>query len=158
MAAGLTAAAGCEWAVIHDGARPFVTPALIRNGLEAARASGAAIAAVPATDTIKVVHDGVIVGTPDRGTLWAAQTPQVFRTSLVRAAHEQIAGDVTDDAAMVEALGVEVRVYPGAYGNIKITFPEDLEIARTLVQMRTVGHAESDDGPMRLYEDGVPSV
>ena len=131
--AGLQAAGDAEWCVVQDGARPFVTGQMVRAGLEAAQQSGAAIAAVPVVDTIKVVRDGVVASTPERSTLWAAQTPQVFRTSLLRAAHERVDGDVTDDAIMVESIGVTVRTFPGAYGNIKITFPEDLALARALV-------------------------
>ena len=131
--AGLNAAGDAEWCVVHDGARPFVTGEMVRVGLEAAQQSGAAVAAVPVVDTIKVVRDGVVVSTPERSTLWAAQTPQVFRTSLLREAHERVDGDVTDDAIMVESLGVAVRTFPGAYGNMKITFPEDLALARALI-------------------------
>jgi 2-C-methyl-D-erythritol 4-phosphate cytidylyltransferase len=149
VAAGLRVVLDCEWVVVHDGARPFVTPDLITRGLEAARVSGAAIAAVPVNDTIKSVRDDIIVDTVERSTLWAAQTPQVFRTELLWQAHQRTADDATDDAAMVEALGTAVRVYPGAYGNMKVTFPEDLDIARALARLRSTdtGHAGRDHGP-----------
>jgi 2-C-methyl-D-erythritol 4-phosphate cytidylyltransferase len=157
VAAGLRVVLDCEWVVVHDGARPFVTPDLISRGLEAARLSGAAIAAVPVNDTIKAVRDEVVVDTVDRSTLWAAQTPQVFRTALLWEAHHRTAGDTTDDAAMVEALGTAVRVYPGAYGNMKVTFPEDLDLARALAHLRSSHpeHAGQDDGPERFHGDGV---
>jgi 2-C-methyl-D-erythritol 4-phosphate cytidylyltransferase len=133
----LEAVSGCEWVMIHDGARPFVTPELIERGLEAASATGAAIAAVPVVDTIKMVEGERIVSTPDRQILWAAQTPQVFRASLLREAHLQSTADATDDAALVEAMGVEVRVFTGAYGNIKVTTAVDLQLANLLAQQMT---------------------
>jgi 2-C-methyl-D-erythritol 4-phosphate cytidylyltransferase len=154
--AGLRAAADAEWCVVQDGARPFVTGEMVRLGLEAAQPTGAAIAAVPVVDTIKVVRDGVVISTPDRSTLWAAQTPQVFRTSLLRDAHERVDGDATDDALMVESLGVTVRTFPGAYGNIKITFPEDLELARALVNAAQPGQGDVDERTMRLLDDEAP--
>lgn len=126
--AGLERAGGVEWVVVHDGARPLVTEKLIVQGLEAAQETGAAIAAVPEVDTVKMVVDGVVTHTPERGTLWVAQTPQVFRRSLLLAAHRQFVGQATDDAVMVEALGVPVRVYEGAYDNIKVTTPVDLQL------------------------------
>ena len=118
-----------EWVLVHDGARPLVTEELIRRGLAAARATGAAIAAVPVTDTIKVVSGGRVTATPAREGLWAAQTPQVFKRSLLADAH-RLGVSATDDAALVEALGVEVRVFEGAYGNIKVTSETDLQRVR----------------------------
>lgn len=123
--AGLEAADQAEWVVVHDAARPLVTADLIVRGLEAARDVGAAIAAVPETNTLKLVRDGLIVETLDRGHLWAAQTPQVFRRDLLMRAHQRYHGEATDDAAMVEALGVPVRVYEGAYANMKLTVATD---------------------------------
>jgi 2-C-methyl-D-erythritol 4-phosphate cytidylyltransferase len=130
--AGLDATEDAEWVLIHDAARPLVTPDLVERGLDEARKTGAAIAAVPAVDTIKVVEEGCIVGTPDRGTLWHAQTPQVFRRSVLLAAHEAAGATTTDDAALVEAAGVPVRVFPGAYSNLKVTTDGDLIVARAL--------------------------
>lgn len=134
--AGLEAAGDAEWVVIHDGARPFVSCDLIDSGLVAARATGAAIAAIPVVDTIKAVENGSVAVSPPRSALWAAQTPQVFRRSLLIEAHNMIEGDVTDDATLVETLGVEVRVFPGAHGNIKITIAEDLELAELMASAR----------------------
>ena len=90
----------CRWVMIHDGARPFVTPEILEQGLRAAQQSQAAIAAVPVKDTLKEIQDGVITATPERARLWAVQTPQVFAFSLIHQAHhEPIAReDVTDDA------------------------------------------------------------
>jgi 2-C-methyl-D-erythritol 4-phosphate cytidylyltransferase len=131
--AGLEAADDAEWVVIHDAARPMVTGDLITQGLVEARSSGAAIAAVPAVDTIKVVESGRIVATPERGMLWHAQTPQVFRRSILFAAHATATSAATDDAALVESLGVPVRVYRGSYANLKVTTDSDLVVARALL-------------------------
>ena len=131
--AGLERLADCAWAVIHDGARPLVSERLIRRGLEAAEETGAAVAAIPVIDTIKLVGaDRLVRETPPRECLWAVQTPQVFRYGLITEAYRRLDGKVTDDAAAVERLGGRVRLYPGAYDNIKITAPLDLEIAEVL--------------------------
>lgn len=137
VAEGLKRLEACQWVVIHDGARPCVDPALILKGIEAAQDTGAAIAAVPVKDTIKVVDaEGIIRETPERTTLWAAQTPQVFRFDIIREAYSQAKGEVTDDAALVERLGYRVRVYPGSYENIKVTTPEDLMLAEAILKER----------------------
>ncbi len=125
--AALAGAGDAAWVVIHDGARPMLTPQLIEDGLAAAVETGAAIAAVRAVDTIKQVEDGRVVMTLDRDSLWAVQTPQVFAGPLLREAHRSSL-DATDDAAMVEAIGAVVRVYEGVYENIKVTTPADLRI------------------------------
>jgi 2-C-methyl-D-erythritol 4-phosphate cytidylyltransferase len=133
VAAGLKALDDCEWVIIHDGARPFLTQELIKRGLEAAHETGAAIAAVPATDTIKIADSHqIVIETPPRSNLWAVQTPQIFRLSLIQEAYQQVAGDVTDDAMLVEQSGHRVKLYQGAYTNIKITTPQDLAIAEVL--------------------------
>jgi 2-C-methyl-D-erythritol 4-phosphate cytidylyltransferase len=134
VAAGLSHLNDCDWVVVHDGARPMVTEALIEKGLEEARETGAAIAAVPVTDTIKTAGDDRIVQeTLPRDRLWAVQTPQVFRYDIIKEAYRQTAGEVTDDAALVERLGYKVKLYMGSYDNIKITTPEDLALAEVLV-------------------------
>lgn len=123
--------------VVHDGARPLVTPDLIRRGIAQAREYGSALCAVPAKSTHKLVGpDGVVHSTPPRARLWEAQTPQVFRYRELLDAHTAAARDgreYTDDAALMEAEGYEVRVYEGAYSNIKVTTPEDLLVARALL-------------------------
>jgi 2-C-methyl-D-erythritol 4-phosphate cytidylyltransferase len=147
VAAGLAAVrsmgrggGGYEWVVVHDGARPLVTPDVISRGLEAAREVGAAIAAVPATDTVKVVDASrTITATPERSNLWLAQTPQVFRTSLLAGAYEALASDdalldVTDCARLLELTGHAVKVFEGERTNIKITTPLDLWIAEAIVR------------------------
>jgi len=133
VAAGLKRLDSCHWVVIHDGARPLVTVELIEQGLEAAGETGAAIAAVPVTDTIKVAdNDGVVQKTLSRQNLWAVQTPQVFRFDIIAKAYQQIETEVTDDAALVERLGYKVKLYMGAYDNIKITTPDNLILAEAL--------------------------
>jgi len=135
VAAGLSRVGHCHWVVIHDGARPFVTVDLIEHGLEAARDTGAAVAAIPVTDTIKVAGDDRLVRqTPSRRNLWAAQTPQVFRSDIITEAYRQAKGEVTDDASLVEQTGYKVKLYPGSYDNIKITTPDDLTLAEVLWQ------------------------
>jgi 2-C-methyl-D-erythritol 4-phosphate cytidylyltransferase len=133
VAEGLKAIKECEWVVIHDGARPFVTVDLIERGLEAAKETGAAVAAVPVTDTIKFVRGSdIVLQTLPRENLRAIQTPQVFRADIIKNTYKFAAGDVTDDAALVEKAGYKVKLYTGAYDNIKITTPDDLAMAGAL--------------------------
>ena len=135
VAAGLGQLDDCEWIIIHDGARPFVTDDLIRRGLRAAAETGAAAAAVPVTDTIKVAGEDLLVReTPARKRLWRMQTPQVFRYDIIREAYRQIEAEVTDDASLVERSGHRVKLYRGTYDNIKITTPDDLALAEVLWQ------------------------
>lgn len=126
---------GTEFVVVHDGARPLVRPALVQRVLEAAALYGAATSGLPVTDTLKVVADGRITRTVDRDGLWAVQTPQAFRRPLLEEAHRRArtAGTVaTDDAALVEAIGAEVRVVLGDRDNIKLTLAEDVALATRL--------------------------
>jgi 2-C-methyl-D-erythritol 4-phosphate cytidylyltransferase len=133
VAAGLQKLKKCNWVVIHDGARPLVTKELIEEGLKAAQETGAAVAAVPVTDTIKVADDNrIVLETPSRRNLWAAQTPQVFRLDIITRAYQEAKGEVTDDAALVEQAGYKVKLYMGSYDNIKITTPQDLLVAEAL--------------------------
>jgi 2-C-methyl-D-erythritol 4-phosphate cytidylyltransferase len=125
----------CDWVVIHDGARPLVTKGLIERGLEAARETGSAVAAIPVSDTIKEADDNRIVRqTPPRQNLWAVQTPQVFRYGLISDAYQKALGEVTDDASVVERLGYKVKLYMGTYDNIKITIANDLLVAEVLIK------------------------
>jgi len=133
---GLKALGGCDWVVVHDGARPLVTPQLIEAGLVAAQETGAAVCALPAQDTVKRVDEqGRVVRTLDRRRLWLIQTPQVFRYDILRDAHERSRQPATDDAALVERLGQEVRVYPGSPRNLKVTTPDDLALAEALLKL-----------------------
>lgn len=145
--AGLEALGLCPWVVVHDGARPLVTAELIERGLEAARETGASCCALPVPDTVKEGDtDGRIVGTLDRSRLWLAQTPQVFRYDLLVEAHRRADGDATDDAALVEALGVSVRLYPGSQRNVKVTTAEDLELVQALLRAGSRGSGFSPTG------------
>ena len=131
------ALAGSEgWIAVHDGARPFAGTEVFERTLQAAQQTGAAIAAVPVKNTIKVVDaDGFVVNTPQRSSLMAVQTPQIFKAQLLQRAYsdENLKGTaVTDDASLVERLGVKVAVALGSYENIKITTPEDLLLAEKI--------------------------
>ena len=135
VAAGLKLLGECEWVIIHDGARPLLTQDLIERGLKAARETGAAVAAVPVTDTIKLAGDNqIVIETPPRHNLWAVQTPQIFRFALIKKAYQQARADVTDDAMLVEQTGGKVKLYMGSYDNLKITAPCDLAIAELLLK------------------------
>jgi 2-C-methyl-D-erythritol 4-phosphate cytidylyltransferase len=135
VAAGLKQLKDCEWVIIHDGARPLVTKELIEEGLKAAQETGAAVAAVPVTDTIKVAGDDrIVLETPPRQNLWAVQTPQVFRLDIISKAYQQAKGEATDDAALVEQASYKVKLYMGSYDNIKITTPQDLLIAEAIIK------------------------
>ena len=123
--------------LVHDAARPLVSRATIEAVIEAARENGAAIAAVPEKNTVKVVKDGVVTATPDRSTLWAVQTPQGFSRSLLMAANEKAESDGflgTDDASLVERYGAKVHVVMDSYQNIKVTTPEDLVVAEAFLR------------------------
>jgi 2-C-methyl-D-erythritol 4-phosphate cytidylyltransferase/2-C-methyl-D-erythritol 2,4-cyclodiphosphate synthase len=141
VAAGLKALPPqCTIVAVHDGARPLLAQSVLEGAVRLAIDAGAAVVAVPVKDTVKIVENEKIRETPQRSALWIAQTPQVFRRPLLedalRAAGESnYAG--TDDASLVERLGQEVSIYPGAYENIKVTTPEDFVIARALVGMET---------------------
>jgi 2-C-methyl-D-erythritol 4-phosphate cytidylyltransferase len=125
-----------QWVMIHDGARPLVTPDLLEAGLKTAQECNAAIAAVPMKDTIKQVQQGWISSTLERSQVWAIQTPQVFSFPLIHHAYQtvQLEQEFTDDAALLEYLGKRVAIFNGSYRNIKITTQEDLLIAEALIK------------------------
>lgn len=132
--AGLDAFGACDIVAVHDGARPLVTAGLIERGIEAAGETGAACCALPAPDTVKEANERAAVeATLDRSRLWLAQTPQVFRYDLLMEAHRRVETDATDDCALVEAMGVEVRLYPGSPRNLKVTTPDDLALVQALL-------------------------
>ena len=121
--------------LIHDGVRPFFPVDKISLLVDAAVKTGAALAGVPVKDTIKEVEGGLVCSTPSRTRLWAAQTPQAFRYALICKAHEMALRDGvigTDDASLVERLGLPVAMVEGDYRNIKITTPEDMLVAEAL--------------------------
>jgi 2-C-methyl-D-erythritol 4-phosphate cytidylyltransferase len=129
-----------ERVLIHDGARCLATPNLLNACSEAIIDCFGLIAAVPVKDTIKVVNDnGVIKNTPDRQQLWAAQTPQGFDVKLLKQCHDEgirQGWEVTDDAALFEKCGIEVRIVPGEETNLKITTPQDLAMAEFILSSR----------------------
>ena len=138
---GIHAASGCTTHyAIHDGARVLITPEELDRILPVAYETGAATLGTPVKDTIKVIgEDGNIVSTPDRDTLWAVQTPQVFEKDLYQRAIDNAVENnlsVTDDCAMVEAIGVPVKVVRGKYTNIKLTTPSDVTYAEAIIQKR----------------------
>lgn len=145
--AGLQAIAeDMDFVLIHDGARPFVTQAMIARTLEAVQSHGACIVGMPVKDTIKIADsNGFTKETPPRSQVWMIQTPQVFRCDLIREAYAKLIRQeesflqqgivITDDAMVVELLGnCSVKLVEGSYQNIKITTPEDLEIAEIYVK------------------------
>ncbi len=129
--------AATELVIIHDGVRPLVTPDEITAVAEEARRSGAAIPALPATDTIKEVEGNRVIKTLDRHRLYLVQTPQAFRAEIIISAHERARAEgrqATDDAALVEQAGFPVSIVGGSRTNFKITWPEDLVIAEYLLK------------------------
>lgn len=128
---------------VHDGARPFFSLALLERLIEAAGEYGAAVPALPVKETIKLAGPGDMVqSTLDRARLWAVQTPQVFRREILIEAHNKARDEgwqATDDAALVECCGYPVKLVLGEPGNIKITTPEDLIIARAFLEAGVFG-------------------
>ena len=132
---GLSQTRDCDWVMIHDGARPFLTLDLIEDGLQTAKETGAAVAAVPVKNTIKLATDDrLIEKTFQRDRLWAAQTPQIFILDVITRAYENLAAEVTDDASAVEHWGHKVQLYMGDYRNIKVTTAQDLSLARIIAR------------------------
>ena len=135
---GLRALSGkVKLAAIQDGARPLITWQIIDRTVRAANTYGAAAPAIPVKDTIKVVHGGIIAATPDRKTLQAVQTPQVFDIDLLKAALKKAEDDgaeVTDDCSAVERLKMSVKIVEGDERNIKVTTPLDLKIAEIFLE------------------------
>lgn len=127
-----------EICVIHDAARPFVTPEIIQASIDAAVAYGAATVAIPTVDTILMDDgDGFLRETPDRRLLWACQTPQTFQVAIIRAAHEEALHrgfQGTDDATLVRHCGHPVKLVPGSPLNLKVTRPSDMHVAEAFVE------------------------
>ncbi len=135
-----------EVVAIHDGVRPFVTNAMIEDSIQSAAKHGAVVLATPVKDTIKMSNpDGTVLKTLDRETLWQIQTPQTFQVNIIKEAYYRATKDGfvgTDDASLVERLGVAVHILPGSYTNIKITTQEDLLLANLFLKMDT--HTEQE--------------
>ena len=144
---GLKAAKGCDYVLIHDGARPFLDEEMLVRLTAALPIWNACVVGMPVKDTIKLADPdtGCVQATPDRSLLWTIQTPQAFRYDLIRSAYdtliqEESAGTltqkVTDDAMVAERAGASVKLIEGSYNNIKITTPEDLVFARAILETR----------------------
>lgn len=143
---GIFSAKDCDVIFIHDGARPFVKEEMLERLLQGVKEYKACVAAVPVKDTVKIADaDGFIETTPNRNLLWAVQTPQVFAYELIESAYKKLEVEevdllnrgiqITDDAMVVETLlGEKVKLIEGDYCNIKITTPEDLDMAQILVK------------------------
>lgn len=138
---GLKETDNSEYVLIHDGARPLITPEMVNRCIEEVKAQKAIVAAVPVKDTIKIVdNDNKVVDTPDRKTLWSIQTPQAFSYELIRGAFDKMIASevkvmVTDDAMVVEKYSDQkVSVVMGEYTNIKITTPEDIILAEKILK------------------------
>ena len=140
--------------MIHDGVRPFVTRAMIEDSIHSAERFGAVVVAMPVKDTIKMSNpDGTVLKTLDRESLWQTQTPQTFQAKVIREAYTKATEDDfvgTDDASLVERLGVKVHILPGSYTNIKITTPEDLILAHLFLKMK----AQTKKAERGVREDG----
>lgn len=120
----------CDYVLVHDGARPMITTDLINSAIEMVKSKKALTVATKTIDTIKEVIDGKIIRTIDRSKLYNTQTPQAFDYNLIKDAHEKMLGqNFTDDAGMLEELGIDVFILNGSYKNIKITTQNDIEIA-----------------------------
>ena len=127
----------CKLVAIHDGARPLISWQVIDRVVRAANTYGAAAPAIPVKDTIKVVQGGVVKETPDRASLQAVQTPQVFDFDILRGALKKAKQDgaqVTDDCSAVERMGMAVKIVEGEERNLKVTTPLDLKIAQLLLE------------------------
>ncbi len=128
-----------EYFAIHDGARPLVTEKIIEDTVREAFLTGAAATGVRVKDTVKVVNEnGFITATPDRNYLWAVHTPQVFERRLYLSAIDNVLNSemFTDDCKLLEEYGTEVKMVEGSYENIKITTPEDTDIAQAILYRR----------------------
>ncbi len=132
---GLKAAGQCDFVLIHDGARPVITPEIINRTIDLVKEKNAVSVMTKTIDTIKEVQDGKIIKTIDRSKLYNTQTPQGFRYDLIMSAHEKLQGqNFTDDAGMLEALGYDVYIVDGSYKNIKITTRSDVELAKIFLK------------------------
>ena len=141
--AGLCECRDCEYVLIHDGARPFVTEEILKRGLQKVKETGACVIGMPSKDTVKLSdEEGYVKETPNRKCVWTIQTPQIFLYSLIREAHDSIRqkdmSKITDDAMVVETFtNQKVYLSEGSYENIKLTTPEDMTAAHGILSART---------------------
>ena len=140
VVAGLLACGKTDYVYIHDGIRPFITRDILKRALDGARETGACVVGMPSKDTVKIVDkEQFVTKTPKRARVWAVQTPQVFRYSIIRQAHEKARlgrmDGVTDDSMLVEKYGdCKVKMVEGSYENLKITTMEDLFVAEVILR------------------------
>lgn len=142
--AGLMALDNCDYVLIHDGARPLVTEDIIERAIAGAVENAACVVGMPVKDTVKIANaEGYVEDTPDRSKLWQVQTPQAFSYPLIRRAYDIMMADknlqagVTDDAMVAERFaGSRIKLIKGSYENLKITTPEDLDIAEALLKSK----------------------
>lgn len=132
----------CGWVLVHDGVRPFVSAELIERVIRGAQQFRAVIPGVPLKETIKQAdREGTVIRSIDRSHLWLIQTPQIFTIEDIRLAHQEAVKqgwrEVTDDALLLEKLGIPIKIIEGEEGNIKVTTPHDLEVARFLIATRS---------------------
>lgn len=129
-----------DMVLVHDGARPFLDKKIIDHNISGCRTYGACVTAVPSKDTVKIVNKfNEIVETPERSTVFLAQTPQTFKTEIISEALESVQEEglaVTDDSMAVESLGVKVQIVEGSYENIKLTTPEDMAVGEIIARKR----------------------
>ena len=132
----------CDFAAIHDGARPLITPEVIEGAVRVLREDpelDGVVCGQPAVDTLKLVEDGMILDTPDRSRFWTVQTPQIFRVEALRRAEDAVRAEGfvgTDDASIVERAGGRVRCVEAPRDNLKVTLPEDLPLVEFLLRSR----------------------
>ena len=130
----------CDLVMVHDGVRPFISQEMLTRSIQGAVDCGASIAGMPAKDTVKLVSaQNVVLTTPDRKSIFLVQTPQTFKRDILLRAYRQAMEDgfyATDEASLVERLGLPVRVVEGSYENIKITTPEDLVVGEMILRRR----------------------
>lgn len=129
---------GCSIVLVHDGVRPLVSKRHICDSIECAKRYGAAVLAVKAKETLKLTSDDLtVIKTVERSGIWLAQTPQVFKYSILKQAYDRAYGDGfygTDEASLVERMGIKVRIIEGSYRNMKITTKEDIEMAELILK------------------------
>ena len=150
---GLKAAYGCDNILIHDGARPCIAKNMIEAAIDGAERYGACVVGMPVKDTIKVIdQEGNASYTPDRNSLWMVQTPQAFSYDLIKSAYDKLFENIslqqgiTDDAMVVETITQhKVHLIKGSYENIKVTTPEDLEIAKAFLRRRMISKNSSSN-------------
>ena len=139
---------GVDVVVIHDGVRPLVTREMIEESIRSAIRFQAVIFAMPVKETIKMAHpDGTVIKTLDRESLWQVQTPQTFQVNLIKEAYHRAIEDGfvgTDDASLVERMGIKVHILPGSYTNIKITTPEDLVLANLFIKIKNLTTSDQE--------------